>query len=402
MTTQIGWIDFSEKDRKKALDVIHLLQEPGAVDELGIGIVRDAFANYFFPGTSTVQTRAKYFFIIPYIMKEVCANPQITSIEKITRKVDEEEYYCAQKMGDNDGVIGRDVLPKWVVRKPSNIYWNGLKKLGIFTYPKLSIAEYYREELQRRMLHSKDSGNRSGEENEQDDENATATGLRSFWNLPPEYAENISWRDSLTIDLLPWEAKWLRKCITENLGGSLFKYIVDKNIDIESISRKNDAFWALSEVIRDDIGRETKEIINLANQFNSLVYLCRILYNKILSSDNNVRANELWNSEQRRLDDVKKLDIDTLAGKLGVKNVGVISFLNDMKVALVKEEWEKARSRIINREVEIKDKTRAKLKRKAEFSDQAWIGGHLLDYRFCSAARLIMDIYKAEKEASNV
>nr|WP_288913835.1 DUF6361 family protein [uncultured Lachnoanaerobaculum sp.] len=29
---------------------------------MGIGIVRDAFANCFFPGTSTVQTRAKYFF----------------------------------------------------------------------------------------------------------------------------------------------------------------------------------------------------------------------------------------------------------------------------------------------------------------------------------------------------
>mgnify|MGYP001225378102 CR=1 FL=1 len=67
---QLGWIDFSKEDRKKALDVINLLSEQGAVDELGIGIIRDAFANYFFPGTSTIQTRAKYFLIVPYVLRE--------------------------------------------------------------------------------------------------------------------------------------------------------------------------------------------------------------------------------------------------------------------------------------------------------------------------------------------
>ena len=54
----IGWIDFSKDERNKVLNVIHLLDEQGAVDELGIGTIRDAFADYFFPGTSTVQTRA--------------------------------------------------------------------------------------------------------------------------------------------------------------------------------------------------------------------------------------------------------------------------------------------------------------------------------------------------------
>ena len=70
---QLGWIDFSKEDRQKALDVINLLSEQGAVDELGIGVIRDAFANYFFPGTSTIQTRAKYFLkdIIPDEFREL-------------------------------------------------------------------------------------------------------------------------------------------------------------------------------------------------------------------------------------------------------------------------------------------------------------------------------------------
>ena len=66
---QLGWIDFSKEDRQKAFDVINLLSEQGAVDELGIGVIRDAFANYFFPGTSTIQTRAKYFLIVPYMLR---------------------------------------------------------------------------------------------------------------------------------------------------------------------------------------------------------------------------------------------------------------------------------------------------------------------------------------------
>ena len=63
---QLGWIDFSKNERNKVLSVIHQLEEPAAVDELGLGAIRDGFADYFFPGTSTVQTRAKYFFIVPY------------------------------------------------------------------------------------------------------------------------------------------------------------------------------------------------------------------------------------------------------------------------------------------------------------------------------------------------
>ena len=41
MAFHLGWIDFSKEERDKALDILRLLQDPGAVDELGIGIVRD-------------------------------------------------------------------------------------------------------------------------------------------------------------------------------------------------------------------------------------------------------------------------------------------------------------------------------------------------------------------------
>ena len=71
---QLGWIDFSKSERSNTLSVLDLLQESGTLDELGITSVREGFSNVFFPGTSTIQTRAKYFFIIPYILKDLARN----------------------------------------------------------------------------------------------------------------------------------------------------------------------------------------------------------------------------------------------------------------------------------------------------------------------------------------
>ena len=404
MTAQIGWIDFSEKDRKKALDVIHLLQEPGAVDELGFGRVRDAFANFFFPGTSTVQTRAKYFFIVPYVMKKACADMGNKTIEDIIRSVDGREKKCAEKMRPAKGVIGQDVLPKWVVRKPSNIYWNGLKKLGIFTYPQYSTTEYYREELLRREYRMQDAGNRGGEENERDDESATANGASAFWNLPPEYENNADWYDNLEIELQPWEAKHLRKCITEELNGSLFDIVVRNNISIEHFLNagkpEDDHFRALSNVIAKYVDSDTKHMMTLANRFNSLVFLCRILYNKILFDDKNEKANNLWNSQyKQRLDDVANLDIDNLLIKLDLKNDSHLhTFLKNMKQCLLDGDIEKATKYIIDREEDVKDKNRAKLSRRSDFAHLKWVGGFLLDYRLGAAALIINDIYEAEKK----
>ncbi|WP_269522421.1 DUF6361 family protein [Coraliomargarita parva] len=57
----IGWIDFSSEHREKMRAAIDCLSTPGAIDELGIGTIRDAFADILFPGVSTIQTRPKYF-----------------------------------------------------------------------------------------------------------------------------------------------------------------------------------------------------------------------------------------------------------------------------------------------------------------------------------------------------
>src|ERR1700681_1137461 len=60
------WLDCSEREHRKMLDVIDLFREHDTRDEFGIGSVRDAFADMLFPGTSTIMTRARYFLLVPW------------------------------------------------------------------------------------------------------------------------------------------------------------------------------------------------------------------------------------------------------------------------------------------------------------------------------------------------
>jgi hypothetical protein len=59
--SSIGWIDFSSEHRDKARTVLDLLKKRGVVDELGMVVIRDAFADRMFLGISTIHTRENYF-----------------------------------------------------------------------------------------------------------------------------------------------------------------------------------------------------------------------------------------------------------------------------------------------------------------------------------------------------
>src|SRR4051795_2981625 len=68
--SSLTWLDFSDAERKRALQAVELLSRPETRDELGLGAIRDAFANALFPGISTVQRRARYFLFVPWTFRE--------------------------------------------------------------------------------------------------------------------------------------------------------------------------------------------------------------------------------------------------------------------------------------------------------------------------------------------
>lgn len=55
-------------------EALAAFDQPGIVDPLGLGMVRDAFSEMLFPGLSTVQTRARYFLLVPWAYRRLDIN----------------------------------------------------------------------------------------------------------------------------------------------------------------------------------------------------------------------------------------------------------------------------------------------------------------------------------------
>lgn len=135
---------------------------PGTLDELGIGHVRDAFSDCLFPGFSTIQTRAKYFITVPRIIADylnLSPNKRHhTSLEAYLKKQEDElanrlvgnlnasgdSAETAASNGLSLGIIGSTRTDSGgAKRRPSSIYWAGLRTLGIIREP-YSLAEFCR------------------------------------------------------------------------------------------------------------------------------------------------------------------------------------------------------------------------------------------------------------------
>ena len=54
--SRLAWVGFADDDRQQMLDIIKLFALRDTRDELGFGTARDASANHFLPGTTTIQT----------------------------------------------------------------------------------------------------------------------------------------------------------------------------------------------------------------------------------------------------------------------------------------------------------------------------------------------------------
>lgn len=399
---QLGWIDFSKEDREKVLDIMNLLQEPGAVDEIGIGMVRDAFANLFFPGTSTVQTIAKYFLIVPYVLKEACDGKYGNDLNKILSRIDQEERNCGITLLKNcpeaEGIIGRRNLPqRWVSRTPSNIYWNGIRTYGICTQnisiPELVKASIYLQNGKKEVSQGNHYPN--AEENTTDDLDAGIGMGMQLLSIPDDFYSD--WRNNLTIDLSPSEASFLRKMIETNTQGSLFAFLLKNEINVN----RYDSFEALYEELKGQVPLYMEEQMRHACEFNRLVFTARVRYNLILSNGENDTAVNEWDKIQSNLAYMMAVNIDEVLALLNITNFKLRRFLTAFQAAVISQDWEETDKILIDREVEIKSKSRSKLLKREDYSADDWVGGGYLDYRFFSARRIINDIY-ARKEAVHV
>lgn len=382
---KIGWVDFSKEQRGKVLSVLKLLSEPGALDELGIGIIRDGFADILFPGTSTIQTRAKYFFIVPYIMLEIEKQKNIKPHEFLSL-LDQKEVELIDILDKDgaEGVIGVDAREK-LKRKPSSIYWNALKTYGFFANQGLTLSEYAKAFCTVRDNSQKirNAGNSKRNSEEAADDADSVNGMFNFWRV---LIPTPNWREDLTIDLAKEEAVSLKQKITTmpNTKDSLLALILrDNRVDFCNYNSFNDLdtlLPAMPEMMKNDY--------ILARNFAQFIYGAQIRYNIIFTKGQEEDVVEQWELWQN---DIPKINLEQLFVRLNVRNMNLRHFLKAYQNALSNvEELDKL---IINREKQLKGASRSKLINENLYQyNGKLINMGKLYYRFYNAQRMVGDI----------
>src|SRR5262249_5795460 len=152
----------------KMLDIVDLFKEHETVDELGIGSVRDTFADLFFPGTSTIMTRARYFLLVAWTYQRL-ERQRISSaqIAERARRAETDLIDVIEPSDESDGNIGT-LARNTLTRLPSNIYWQGLGIWGIRTFAG-SQSQYHQSLDRHYVLRTRQGARLSERDSEHDD-----------------------------------------------------------------------------------------------------------------------------------------------------------------------------------------------------------------------------------------
>lgn len=262
----LAWLDYSEGQRRKAMDLIDAFRQKDSRDELGLGGIRDAFAEVLFPGTGTVQTRARYFLFVPWIYRrlqekgvapaEIAQRARAAELSLIKALVD---------AGERDGVIGierRDRLK----RLPSNIYWLGLEKWGIRRVHG-SQEDFHR--AWKRLIAAPEAARN-------DDGEVLGGSAAGPWHSklpppPPGFPQKAAFA------LRSEEARFLREQITTHHPRTLLAFLVDRGVKWEPVNFP----WQHPQV--GEVPLHIREEIAEAQAFSEVVHGAAILYNLMLA-----------------------------------------------------------------------------------------------------------------------
>ncbi len=126
----LGWVDHDAEQQESILRALGAAKGHDARDELGLGTIRDSFADLFFPGLSTIQQRVRYFLFVQWCCEIAARQGDADRI--VTRLHDAEVRLikALSHLGEGAGVIGI-LSQEDLERMPSEIYWNGLMVLGM-------------------------------------------------------------------------------------------------------------------------------------------------------------------------------------------------------------------------------------------------------------------------------
>jgi len=395
MHSFFSWVDFSEEERQEMMELLHILNEHEIREELGLGSIRDAFSDILFPGTSVLQTRAKYMLLVPWIfLKHERRQTSSEDIAASTRYDEIQTIFSLIRAGEKDGVLG-SVAKHNLKILPSSIYWTGLGRWGIRLFNG-SLYQYFRS-LDSFYFYEKNKVI--------SDDKELVGEIKGNWNpslpVPPKY-----FPEYISLSLKPKEAEYLHDRILASCSQSLLAFLVDKTRP----TRKVPFVWFHPRI--EKFPKELRKVVYHAQNFSEVMHSAALLYNLMLSEK--IKNEELiekyrkklvkWAEEiEKRFNEINKWDLSEFwdiaraeKGHIPFRTVRFveewIQIIKDRKKMRKISDSDKARRLVYNREVSIKG-NRSRLKNPQMLKQ--WSGtsaAGALDFRWKFVQRIVKDI----------
>lgn len=256
MPSVIAWLDASGDDQRRMREIVNLFRLSESRDELGIGQVRDAFSDSLFPGTSTLQTRARYLLFVPWCYRDV-ETRGLTGLAAERRVAENQRALISglKDLGETDGLIGR-VAGVAVKILPSALYWGGLQQFGI-----------------ARVAEPLDALGISGHVDP--DEEELAERIVGAWcpTLPPIPA-GFPRHPETGFELSGSEARWLQERMLGGTAGTLLHHLVS---DGNRPNPGSEAPWF--DPACQDAPVDVRQALEHARLFSLAIHGAALLYN---------------------------------------------------------------------------------------------------------------------------
>lgn len=276
----VAWVDYSAVEQEKMRQAIALFKQPETRDELGIGVLRDILADRLFPGTSTIQTRLRYFLIVPWVYRELVGLRRVTSAN-VAQSVRKHELDLIEplKTSGDEGVFGAVSGPT-IKRRPSSVYWNGLRTWGVFR-GSWSQDEYHR--------HWDDIRSHNQDVIVTDDTGIASSRVQVWDRFPAPPPE---WTTTLSLDLTRSEAEYLRARMESCRGSLLAHFATHRRPDLEALTP-----WGATDNLPPKLSRLLRQAqgLSLAMRGAPLLYsldLCERDHNRQKADTHRERLSE--------------------------------------------------------------------------------------------------------------
>lgn len=391
MTSYLGWLDQSEEHQLKMRQVVDLFSERDARDELGIGVIRDAFSDLLFPALSTVQTRGRYFFFVPWLHRKLedSRTPSKEAPQR-ARDLQWELVKALKEGGEYEGVIGIEA-GRNVQRLPTSVYWNGLAALGIRRY-RGQIGDYYRS-LDHFRVRRRIRGERREEEG---DDRPDANWSLDLPSPPDDYLTAVDFT------LSGPEATYLADRIAmADPDSALAAAARGAIVDLDAPTP-----WAAFDTLTSPT---LAERMRVAEWFSVVINGAALLYNLMLAeaadreTDGYRDRLDAWSDSVNAVPPVARIELWDLVRWSRVPGTTMAFVDRWLDLALPDAarvaDSEPARRLIRDRELKLKGATARLRNRRALELWNGEAGTTPLTYRWATARRLIDDLRSAETHA---